>query len=133
MYVLVFANMRHFFLEDGKTHYANIILYEIDHTKHSRQELLHQFANAVEGIRTLQKLGMPYDHCSYLEQIFFKSLPPYIHAWLLSLSRNLFQNIRFSLSSSIWNPDYIWKTGPNKGRTTLQLMKDKWEEHHENM
>lgn len=132
MYILAFANMKHFYKEEGRIHYANLIVYEIDHSKHTRGELLHQFANAIEGIRTLRNLGMPNDHCNYLEHFFFSTLPCHLRHWLLSRSIEAFKHIRYSLSSMMWSPDYIWKSGPNKGRSTLQIMGERWDKHHQN-
>lgn len=125
MYVLGVASLRHFMLEGDHARYANLVVYWIDPSRHTRAEILHQFANAVQGIHTLKKAGLPREHCIFLERLFFTYLPDSLRTWLAAAGYRLLAH----LAGRVWAPDYRWRTGRFAGHTTLEAMHVQWERH----
>lgn len=123
MYVLMMANLKHLFNDAGDAcKYANIIVYEIDHTKFSRHQLLQQFANAIQALSYLHGAGLPKTHCCYLEQVFFTNLPDELRVLLRNMARRVDREIRSRVAAVVWDPDYVWPTGC----TTMEIMNERW-------
>lgn len=109
--------------------YTNIVIYKIDPSRHERKWLLNQMANTVQSIAFLRRSGVNEEHCAFVEKLFYTNLPEKLKAFLRSVARQTWRDLRHHIATVCWDPDHVWRTGSNAGLTTLQIMQREWDQH----
>lgn len=49
---------------------------------------------------------------------------------LVRMTKKITEHITPKLAETMLAPDYVWRTGRNAGRTTMDILKTKWGQHH---
>jgi hypothetical protein len=58
----------------------------------------------------------------YVEKKLWASLDPYSKRRILKMVNTMVKHICMNHAEKIWNPDYVWKTSPNVGKKTSQIL-----------
>lgn len=130
MYILAVARM-HDALHPVRSTYTNIIMVRIDPSAHQKRWLLNQLANSLQAVAQLQEMGFPQEHGVYLERMLYDHLPSDLATWLRDLSKNALERYAAAVAGHVLTPEYLWRTGPNAGKTTLEIMAKSWHAHHQ--
>jgi hypothetical protein len=63
---------------------------------------------------------------TYIQQQTWISIEPELKAKLISTASSFLQKWSIQASIQYMSPDYIWKSGNNYGKTTMEILTEKW-------
>ena len=66
---------------------------------------------------------------SYLQQQIWISIEPELKAKLICTASSFLQKWSAQASLYYMTPDYIWKSGNNHGKTTMEILTERWNNH----
>lgn len=62
------------------------------------------------------------DVVDYIEKKLWECLDPLSKKRMMVMVMRMMKHICLKHAETYWNPDYVWKTGPNAGRKTMDVL-----------
>ena len=76
-----------------------------------------------KALRFLRNCGqISNETIEYIEQKLWEHLDSYSKKRIINMVQTMVKHICMTHAEKIWNPNYLWKTGPNTGKTTSQIL-----------
>jgi len=87
-----------------------------------------QFNYALESLQTIATLipEIPEETITYIEREIWKSIQgTWLHFEILRKTKRLLWHFPLTIAEKFYNPEYLWKTGKNKGKKTMEVLVEK--------
>lgn len=76
-----------------------------------------------KALRFMRNCGeISNETIEYIEHKLWEQLDSYSKKRIITMVQTMVKHICMKNAEKQWNPNYVWKTGPNIGKTTAQIL-----------